>query len=140
MAGLLSRPGLDPVAAELRRWATAPFDLARDNCGLSVLAFAERMSGRVLGRGRGIAGARAAARLIADPAAFVAVSSALMRRLGAAETDAPARGDVGLVELPAGLTAAICVDAGRWAARGDRAVVIQRAEPLVAWRLACPRP
>ena len=150
MAGLLIPADQDAVVAELRRWASAPFDLAADNCGLAVLAFAERAMGRSLRRGRGLVGARTASRLMRRPDEFLAISAAAMRRLGCAEIEAPTRGDVGLVDLPAGLTACICLGpaaapggAGEgqsmWAARGDRAAVLMPATALMAWRVPCHR-
>ena len=144
MAGLLARPpaaapvGADPVAAELRRWAAEPFDLARDNCGLAVLAYAERATGRTLPR-KGLTGTRTAAWAMKQPKNFAGIAIASMARLGCAATSEPERGDVGLVDLPGGLTACLCVDRGRWAARMERGVVIQPAEPRQAWRVI-PRP
>lgn len=145
MAGLLNPdPAIDArealLVAELRRWASTPFDLVRDNCGLAVLAYAEAVSGATIRRGRGLKGARAAGRLMATPEAFVAVVGGVMRRLGWREVDghagAPRRGDIGLVWQPELITA-ICVGDGdtgpMWAARGDRAVVIQPATALIAW-------
>jgi len=140
MAGLLT----DPVAAELRRWAAEPFDLGAANCGLSVLDYAERVSGRTVTRGRGITGRRAAVRLMRRPEAFLSVCAGLMRALGCTPVAEPVRGDIGLADLAGGMTAAICLaGAGAglfmWGARGDRAVILDAAEPIVAWRLPCPR-
>ena len=147
MAGLLSpaRSSVDRdalLSAELARWASTPFDLAQDNCGLAVLGYAEALSVRRFARGRGLRGARRAARLMAEPHAFVAVASAILRRLGWGEVDAPRRGDIGLVEQPGAqadqIVAAICAEDGGavplWAARGDHAVVIQPAVALAIWR------
>jgi len=140
MAGLLTpQQRGHAMADELRRWARSPFDLATDNCGLSVLGYAETISGRRLPRGRGIAGARAAARLTADRDAFARVAAALMARLGWRETATPAPGDVGLVENGGQMVAAICVimSSGEpiWAMRAGHGVVMQRAPMLRAWRL-----
>lgn len=138
MAGLVS----DPVTVELRRWASEPFGLADDNCGLAVLAYVERalstpapawLSVRLFGR-------RAARKMIRDRRAFIDASLLAMQQLGCAPTENPLRGDGGLVDLDgSGLTACICLGNNRWAARGDRAVVIQSAESVFAWRVPCPR-
>lgn len=141
MAGLLTPadPATDLVTAELRRWAFEPFDLASENCGLSVLGYAERATGRAASR-VGLEGARAATEAMRTREAFIAMALGAMRELGLVETNAPVRGDVGLVEMPwiTSLVAAICV--GRdWAARGDREVVIGPAEMVIAWRVPCPR-
>lgn len=141
MAGLLTSPPLsigEAMAAELRRWARSDFDLAADNCGLAVLGYVEAVTGRSVPRGRGISGARAAVRLTADRNAFVRVASGLMARLGWERTEAPAPGDVGLVDCSGQLIAAVCVimSAGApvWAMRGGHGVVMQRADVVLAWR------
>tara|TARA_B100000678_G_scaffold284890_1_gene287157 strand:+ start:292 stop:711 length:420 start_codon:yes stop_codon:yes gene_type:complete len=138
MAGQLTMP-TDAVTAELRHWAREPFALGTGNCGLSVLGYAERVREATVRRGRGLVGRRSAARLMRSPERFVLVAAALMARLGCPETDAPLRGDVGLIDLPAGLTAAICLGDGDWAARGPRSTVIGPATAEIAWSVRCPQ-
>lgn len=145
MAGLVTLAALprdaDPVAAELRRWASEPFDW----CALCVLDYVERVRGRALRPRPIVRGRVAIARITRSPQRFEALCGDAMRRLGCPPTDTPGRGDVGLVKLASGLTAAICLDAWGgagpqlWAARGDGTVVMQPAEPVRAWEVACPR-
>ncbi len=130
----------DPVTIELRRWATEPFAW----CALSVLDYVERVERRRL-RPRPRLSRFTALRVARTPERFAALCHDAMSRLGMRSTVAPIRGDVGLVHLTAGLTAAICVGGAgaglpMWAARGDRSVVIQAARPVQAWRVACRRP
>ena len=142
MAGLVSAP--DPVAAELRLWASTPFDPAKANCGQSVIAYVERATGRRSRAVRQLGPIRTAC-IWASRDRFIAFGRDALAELGCAETDNPLRGDVGLVELPVGLTAALCLcDAGAgkhmWAARGNREVVIDAAAPVIAWRVPCLKP
>lgn len=139
MAGLLIPADCDPVAAELRRWASTPFDWRTDNCGLSVLFYVEQTVARLLQPRPLVKGRRHAARMVRRAGGFQALCAGAMARLGCAPTDVPARGDVGLVELASGLTAAICLGGDAWAARGDHAAVIEHVEPVAAWRVVCHR-
>jgi len=140
MAGLLSpaenEPG-DVVAETLRRWAREPFDEVTANCGLSALAYAERATAsRPLVRPRALT-RREVRRMVARPLAFAAYCASILADLDLPETLEPERGDIGLVELPNGLTAAICLGDGLWAARLLRGVVMQPAAFKHAWRVAC---
>lgn len=137
-AGTIRVPYPDPVAAELRRWARAPFDLARANCGLSVLRYVARMTGVPVPAWLGAIGRAGALRLMADDAAFVATASRALDEMGCPPIDEPRRGDIALVRMPAGLTAAICTGP-LWAARGDRFVVVQAADAIASWGVTCPR-
>lgn len=141
MAGLLSVPaeGREAVLkATLARWASEPFDARRANCALSVLAYVEQLSGVVpLEHLRDIS-------KFDDDQAFASYCGGVMRGLGWQLAKQADRGDVGLVDFGIGLTACICVvgwplGAQRWAARGERGVVIQRADAYLVWRLPCPR-
>lgn len=144
MAGLVSPLApIDPVLAELRRWASEPFDLAGDNCGLAVLRYASATVGATVPVWLAVrlVGRCAARRLMRSRRAFVETSSLAMDLLGCPPTAEPKRGDVGLVDLDeTGLTACLCLGDGRWASRGDQQVMIQSAEPLCAWSVSCPRP
>ncbi|ALJ14274.1 DUF6950 family protein [Sphingopyxis macrogoltabida] len=144
MAGLLiaSAPIGAPhtVAAELRRWAVEPFDLGIANCGLSVIGYVARVTGAPVPAWLFAFGRRGAARLIDDGAQFEAAASRALSEMGCPETDAPAHGDVALVELPgSGLTA--CIRAGTlWAARGACSAELGPGTVRKAWRVACRRP
>jgi hypothetical protein len=149
MAGLLTPAALPPlapdaVAGELHRWAAEPFDLALANCGLSVLAYVARATGRRVPLWLRAFGRVGAGRLMRSDALFVSVADRALAEMGCPETAAPRRGDVALVRLPgSGLTACICSIAAAgtapamWAARGDRAAVIGAGELEKAWRVAC---
>jgi hypothetical protein len=144
MARLLTDRTPDAVAIELHRWAREPFDLAFANCGLSVLVHVERVTGRLMPLWLERIGAKGALRLMADDAAFIDCAARALREMGQLPGGAARRGDVGLIRLPRGLTAAICTAAlpvgGMWAARSERGGVIQAAVPEIVWRLSCPRP
>ncbi len=149
MAGLLSH---DSVAETIARWAAEPFTWAA-NCGRSVLDHVERVTGRMLEPAPACDSKAAALRLVLAAGGMEALCADAMAQLGCPPTDFPRRGDVGLVDLAGGVTAAICVAriaveaAGQaigerllWAARGDHLIVIEAAWPIRAWRVACHRP
>ncbi|WP_447727284.1 DUF6950 family protein [Sphingomonas koreensis] len=145
----------DPVAAELRRWASEPFDWRDANCGLSVLDYVERQVDLRLAARPRFDSKAAALRHVLAAGGMLSLCGEAMARLCCPPTELPERGDVGVVALAGGETAAICVARidlriegqaaastaiGRrwvWAARGDRAVVIERAEPVASWRVRC---
>jgi hypothetical protein len=134
----------DAVAVELRRWASTPFDWARDNCGLAVLGYAERVRRRLVRPRPRFRGKVGAGLMLERLGGFEGYCTWAMAQIGCPVTDAPVRGDVALVDLPgSGLTACICLgtasSGAMWAARGDSAVVIEPAAPLKAWRVTCPR-
>lgn len=129
----------DPVADELRLWARdLPCD-RRAVCALSVLAYVERCRQRHLRPSPRLLKPVALAAIWIRPGALERFARWAMAQLGCDETDAPLRGDVGLIAIADRPTAAICVGRERWAARGERGVVIQPAPVLAAWRVACPR-
>lgn len=137
MAGLLNPSGPDPVAAELRRWASEPFDLALANCGLSVLAYVARATGKTVPGWLHRLGRIGAGRLMRRDTAFLSVADRALAQMGCVETDMPARGDVGMVRFAgSGLTAALCVGS-LWAARGDHATVIEAGQVVKAWGVSC---
>jgi hypothetical protein len=144
MAGLLIPADL--VAAELRRWASEPIADARAVCALSVLAYVERACGRRLRPSPRLLSPIAQALIRVRPGNYERFAAFAMAQLGCPAAAAPQRGDVGLVPLAAGLTAAICVEGARgagpatWAARGDGLVVIEAVAQAAAWRVECPRP
>lgn len=141
MAGFLTPPPspADPVSAELRRWASSPFDAARDNCGLAVLAYVERVCGQALSPALPARSYLAARLAILRAGGFAAYAGAIMARMGCPATDRPRRGDVALADLPSGEAAVIVLGDGMVAARGDHRVVICPATPTAAWRVSCPR-
>lgn len=136
MAGLLI-PAIDPVVQELRRWAREPFDIVTDNCGISVLTYVGRVTGRPVPLWLKAFGRLGVARLMDRDAAFIDAAGRALTQMGCDETDAPRHGDVGLVDLPTGLTAAICLG-DLWAARGVAEAVIGPATHRIAWGVSCP--
>ena len=147
MAGLLM-PAPDAVGAEIVRWASEPFDMVSANCGISVAGYAARVTGQRVPRWLNAFGRLGVARLMRGRRAFLAAATRAMADLGCPETDAPERGDVGMVDLPGtGLTACICAwpaHAGAreamWIARGDGEALIAPGVAVKAWRVACRRP
>lgn len=136
MAGLLN----DPVADELRLWASQPFVWGTSCCAMSVLAYVERATGRTLEKRPSYTDRRSAARLARRGGGFDAVCRSIMEQLGCSVTPDVQRGDVGLVDLPgSGKAACLCLGT-MWAARMDGAVMMMAARPLIGWRLPCPRP
>ena len=144
MAGLvIGAPAIrhDPVAAELRRWASRPFDLRRGNCGLSIAAYVARVKRLPVPAFLTAIDLRGVAALMQDGAAFVAMADRAMAALECPLTDDPQRGDAGMVRLEqTGLTACIYAGRGMWAARGDRAAGLSPGAMVRAWRVVCRRP
>lgn len=136
MAGLLS-PAIDPVVQELRRWACEPFDIVTDNCGISVMTYVGLATGCPVPLWLKAFGRLGVARLMDRDAAFIDAARRALAQMGCTETDAPRHGDVGLVDLTNGLTAAICLG-DLWAARGVTEAVIGPATHRIAWRVSCP--
>ena len=139
MAGLLTVPDrLDAVTAELHRWTVEPFDLALANCGLSVLEYVARVTGRPVPLWLRAFGRVGAGRLMRDDAQFEAVAIRALAQMRCLIIDNPKRGDVALVRLEASGLLTACIFTGRlWAARGDRAAVLGPGSVLKAWRVAC---
>lgn len=140
MAGLLTP---DPVATELRRWSAKPFVWGKTDCGLSILAYAERVTGKVYRRHdlHDYTNEAEAAAFLRRWGGYLTYSSQVMSELGWTRTRAPCRGDVGLVKLGVGigLTACLCLAKDRWAARGDREIIIITKAAKAAWRAPCLR-
>lgn len=138
-AGIEPADAADPVAAELRRWARSSFVWGKTDCGLSILAYAERVRGQRLSPWPRYATALGAMRMLRAAGGYPAYFVWAMGKIGCPVTDRPRRGDVGLVELPSGLTACLCLGT-LWAARASRGIVMVPASPVVACEVSCPRP
>lgn len=138
MAGLLTP---DPVSIELRSWASQPFVWGKTDCGLSVLAYAERVTGKAYQRHdlHHYTNEAEAAAFLRSWGGYLTYCSRVMGELGWTRTKMPVRGDVGLIKLGigVGLTASLCLGDGVWAARGDRETVILRRSAKAAWRVPC---
>ncbi|MED5546207.1 MAG: hypothetical protein VYD90_13235 [Pseudomonadota bacterium] len=145
MAGLLTPAAArssDAVAHELRHWSTLPFVDGETDCGLSVIAYVEKVSGRVLKPRPRYAGKLGGQRFLKRRGGFVAFGDWALGQLGCARCTQPVRGDVGLVDLPgSGLTACLCLgmtaaaDQPWWAARAHFEVVVIAQAPVAAWRV-----
>lgn len=142
MAGLLTSPAYvaDPVAAELRLWARETGGDRRAICALSILDYLERVLGLALKPSPRLLGSDRLAAIWRRPGRFEAFALWAMRQLGCPATEAPARGDVGLVDLPGtGLTACLCTGSAvrprerMWAARTAEGVIIQPGSAVLAW-------
>lgn len=137
MAGLLTA---DPVAQELRRWLAEPFVWGETDCGLSILAYAERMSGRAYDGAHlhTYRDARGAAEFLREQGGYQAYVDRVLTTLGWETTQEPRRGDVGMLRLTMGLGLTMCLClGGAWAARGDRETIIIKGAALAAWRAPC---
>lgn len=138
MAGLLMS---DSVSIELRKWASQPFVWGMTDCGLSVLAYAERVTGKAYEQHdlHQYTNEAEAAAFLRSRGGYLTYCSHVMSGLGWAKTKVPARGDVGLIKLGIGigLTASLCLGDGVWAARGDRETIILRRSAKAAWRAPC---
>lgn len=130
----------DPVALELRRWAAEPFIWGETDCGQSLLAYAERISGQTYEDGprHRYACQQTAARFLRTEGGYAAYSRRVMAALGWQLTDTAQRGDIGLVRIGRmpGPTACLCLGKS-WAARGDYEIVIAPARPILIWRAPC---
>lgn len=130
----------DPVAMELRRWAAEPFVWGETDCGLSMLAYAERITGKHYEGGprHRYACPRSAGQFLRAEGGYAAYSRRVLGALGWELTDTPERGDIGLVRIGrmASLTACLCLGKS-WAARGNYEIVIAPARPTLIWRAPC---
>ena len=135
---------IDPVLETVQAWASEPFVWGTSDCALSVLHHAERVCGRRLEPAPSYSGERGARRYALRRGGFQAVFTASVEAIGCTAVAEPARGDIGMIEVPEiGLTAVLCVaprsggQPPRWAARGDGLVALLAAEPVIAWRVPC---
>lgn len=143
MAGFLNSPIgataplLEPLRATLQLWAEQPFHPRTANCVLSVTDYVEGVLGREAAQRPHDLGPVARQKLWDSEAELVAYCAQLFGgQLGLRETEAPVRGDIGLVHgMSPSLTAAICLAPGKWAARGQQGVVAGTAAPLIAWAM-----
>ena len=145
MAGLLTS---DPVAQTVRRWAAEPFVWGTSDCAMSVMGHVERVTGRTWTRDWHWSSRIGALRTARTAGGFLATFSFAVQGMGCIPTEAPARDDIGIVELPeVGPAAALCLGSSSgellWACKGEREVIVIPAPVLRAWtigRQSCPRP
>lgn len=133
---------MDIVDHTVRDWAATPFVWGTSDCATSVLRYAEAASGRSVAVPPTHKGPKTARLLLALNGGFARYAAALLGELGLTQTDTPARGDVGLIDIPEqGLTMCLCLGNG-WIAKGDREVLfIKDLKPAIAWKVpACPKP
>ena len=129
----------DAVTATLTEWAVRPFAWGSADCALSVLRYAERVSGRSLAPAPVYSGERGARRYALRRGGFLAAFRDGVEAIGCRRVSATVRGDIGMIECAGtGLTAALCLG-DKWAARGDGEVLILPAQPVIAWRVPCPQ-
>jgi hypothetical protein len=126
----------DVLTEMLKRLARERFVWGETDCGMSVLRYLSELYGDFSLLGRYRYGSEEEARAF-GPLADLAEAAA--RHFGLKETDAPARGDVGLLALPVGTTC--CLHAGsRWTAPAPRGVAAFKGGRLIkAWRVPCPK-
>lgn len=132
---------MDIVDRTVRDWAATPFVWGKSDCGTSALRYAEAATGRSVMVQPTHKGPKTARVLLALNGGFARYAGSLFSELGMTETDSPARGDVGLIELPGqGLTMCLCLGSG-WIAKGDHEVLfVKDLKPAIAWKVpSCPK-
>lgn len=133
---------MDLVQKTVRDWAASPFVWGASDCALSVLRYVEEATGRAIAVRPTHKGPKTARLLLALNGGFRRYATELARELKLASTDSPARGDVGLIDIPGqGLTMCLCLGKS-WIAKGDHEVLFVKGGPLViAWKVpTCRKP
>ncbi len=125
MAGLL-----DGV---IREWVSSPSD--PHPCGHLALEYAAKAAERELpplprthNRAEVVAALRPFGGLVGG-------ISAKMALMGIPVTDAPVRGDVGIIDAPTGRTCGIYLGGGKWLVKGNGFANVHVAAPIIAWRV-----
>lgn len=132
----------DPVKETVREWAATPFAWGSSDCGMSVLAYAERVTGRTITVRPTHTSPRTAWLLLKLSGGFRRLAARVCRELALPETTKPGRGDIGLIDIPGqGLTMCLCLGSS-WVAKGDRQILfIKQCPPVAAWKVTpCPLP
>lgn len=135
---------MDLVFVLLNRWQAARFEWGRCDCVLAVADYVAAVTGRDpaedLRLTYGSAGeCQRMTRFFTDPMGVVAPR---MDAIGLPRTQAPRRGDVGLILAPHGAHVqpygAICVGPDQWGVKvEDGAEVLRPVKVLAAWRVEC---
>lgn len=124
------------LAAFLRDGASQPFAWGVCDCCLWATGWVAERTG--IDPAPDLRGAYAtelgAARHVAREGGFLEMWRMRMARAGFAETDDPQMGDVGVVRLSSGLTAAVRTRIG-WATKGQAGIVVTPGVAAVAWRV-----
>lgn len=128
------------ITKHVQKWMREPFGWHNgSDCMLSIADYLVDATGidcatRYRGRYRS---ARECAKLsgyLRDP---VKPFADCVAEIPLAETDAPRRGDVGVIDTGAGVVGAICLG-DQWALRGEAGVVFGRPlRVLAAWSVPC---
>ena len=87
------------------------------------------------GTDQGYASARAAARLIHQHGSLENLARAVADTAVIAETDAPRRGDIGLVHMGRETLLAVCAGGGIWIGKAHRGIVCARMKHKRAWKV-----
>ncbi|MBN9472259.1 MAG: hypothetical protein J0J10_26205 [Bosea sp.] len=116
--------------------ARTPFVWGTCDCTLWVADWVLSETGIDLGTGRrgSYASALGCRRLLQSAGGLSVLVADLMARAGFAEADAPAVGDVGLIETTAGPMMAISTGE-RWALKTADGVAVVGATPIEIWRI-----
>lgn len=144
MAGLLTDRGERLSIGEVTNqtlllWSALPFVWGATDCFLSILDHVETVIGRRFADRPRYRTALEANRILRRHGGFQAYCELVFARLGLKTTDAPVRGDVGLVDIPGtGLTACLCLGKS-WGARGEGSFTMVQAEAAIAWRVTVPQ-
>lgn len=118
-----------------REWMQQDFAWGRTDCGLGVLDYVCRATGRRPAIWPEHTDEASAGALLVRWGGLLAYASALMSEMGLAQTDNPGAGDVGIVCPPiVGETCAIHTGR-RWMLRGQRRVALLPLDHVRAWRV-----
>lgn len=124
------------LAETVRRWASTP--CAPLPCGLEVWRYCCELRGVDVTPLPPHETALQAAKLLKRHGGLAAYAGSLIEPLGwqpLRQAEPLQRGDVGVISIPAmGETCALFLGP-RWAAKGDRSVLIVNGDRLAAWRL-----
>lgn len=142
MAGLLSlepsKPasrlvGGDLVSATVRLWAQSAFAWGTSDCLVSVVRYVAEAAGRPMPRWPRYSSGAGALRILRRHGGLEGYATTVLERLGCTRTEFPARGDVGLIDIPGtGPTACLCLG-DKWAARGQDGVVMFALDAEAIW-------
>lgn len=127
------------LVAHVARWSGRPRRWGRFDCTMFVGEWVATVTGAdpaAEWRGRYATEAQAEA-ILSGLGGMTAAYGVRLAAIGAAPTDAPALGDVGVITPAIGPTGAIRGSRGWWCFAGGRCIEHAGAPVLAAWRLPC---
>lgn len=141
MALTISRclgPDVDILAKHLRIWATTEFAWGRSDCAIVLADYVQDLRGvdgaaHLRGRYRTRAGCNRVSGFIRR--GLVAVVGECAAKAGLPASEAPQRGDIGVLQVTAAAFAgAICLGGDRWALKSPEGLMtVTRPKVVAAW-------